>query len=77
MNLSWARNFTGRLKIIYYDDLVADVESALREILSFLNFPIDEVILSLFALVVEVSFLILYMLLGTLVVRTSTQGRNL
>lgn len=77
MNLSWARNFTGRLKIIYYDDLVADVESALREILSFLNFPIDEVILSLFALVVEVSFLILYMLLGTLVMRTSTQGRNL
>lgn len=77
MNLSWARNFTGRLKIIYYDDLVADVESALREILSFLNFPIDEVILSLFALVVEVSLLLLYMLLGTLVMRTSTQGRNL
>ncbi|CAD7087631.1 unnamed protein product [Hermetia illucens] len=46
MNLSWARNFTGRLKIIYYDDLVADVESALREILSFLNFPIDEELLS-------------------------------
>lgn len=45
MNLSWARNFSGSLKIVYYDDLVADVEGILREILSFLNYPIDEELL--------------------------------
>lgn len=43
MNLAWAKNFTGSLKIVFYDDLVGDVEGVLREILSFLNYPIDEV----------------------------------
>ena len=43
MNLGWARFFTGDLLIVYYDDLVANSEKILREILSFLEFPIEEV----------------------------------
>lgn len=43
MNLSWARNFTGSLKIVYYDDLVQRLEVVLRSILEFLEFPINEV----------------------------------
>lgn len=43
MNLNWAKNFTGNVKIVFYDDLVNNVESVLRSILDFLEFPIDEV----------------------------------
>lgn len=43
MNLSWARNFTGSLKIVHYDDLVQHLEAVLRSILEFLEFPINEV----------------------------------
>jgi hypothetical protein len=43
-NLAWGKNYTGDLQIIYYDDLVDDVEGTLREILRFLKFPINEVI---------------------------------
>lgn len=43
MNLSWARNFTGSLKIVHYDDLVQGLEVILRSILEFLEFPINEV----------------------------------
>lgn len=43
MNLQWARNFTGEVEIIYYDDLVEDVEGILRQALKFINFPINEV----------------------------------
>lgn len=43
MNLQWARNFTGEVEIIYYDDLVEDVEGVLRQTLKFINFPINEV----------------------------------
>lgn len=43
MNLQWARNFTGEVEIIYYDDLVEDVEGILRQTLKFINFPINEV----------------------------------
>ncbi|XP_058974515.1 WSCD family member CG9164-like [Musca domestica] len=42
MNLNWAKNFTGNVKIVFYDDLVNNVESVLRSILDFLEFPIDE-----------------------------------
>lgn len=43
MNTHWARNYTGDLHIVYYDDLVADVEGSLRKILNFIRFPINEV----------------------------------
>ncbi|KAJ6635427.1 WSCD family member [Pseudolycoriella hygida] len=43
MNLQWARNFTGEVEIIYYDDLVDDVEGVLRQTLKFINFPVNEV----------------------------------
>lgn len=43
MNLDWAKNFTGELKIIFYDDLVKNVEESLRDILRFINYDINEV----------------------------------
>lgn len=46
MNLAWARNFTGEVKIVFYDDLVENVERVLREILMFIRRPIDESLLS-------------------------------
>lgn len=37
-NLSWAEAFPGRLKIVFYEDLVADgLEATLRDILQFIN----------------------------------------
>ncbi|XP_055606932.1 WSCD family member AAEL009094 [Uranotaenia lowii] len=45
-NLSWAKNFTGEVKLIFYDDLVENVEATLRSILKFLRFPIDEELLA-------------------------------
>lgn len=42
MNLNWAKNFTGNLKIVFYEDLVHNLEPVLRSILEFLRFPIDE-----------------------------------
>uniref|UniRef100_T1GCI8 Sulfotransferase domain-containing protein n=1 Tax=Megaselia scalaris TaxID=36166 RepID=T1GCI8_MEGSC len=44
MNLDWAKNFTGDLKIVFYDDLVRDVEGTLRDILHFINYKIDELL---------------------------------
>lgn len=46
MNLAWARNFTGDVKVVFYDDLVENVERVLREILNFIRRPIDENLLS-------------------------------
>lgn len=43
MNIHWAKNFTGDVCIIYYDDMVANVEGTLRKTLKFIDFPIDEV----------------------------------
>lgn len=43
MNLQWAKNFTGDVHIVYYDDLVDNVDGTLRDILHFLSFPIDKV----------------------------------
>lgn len=43
MNLQWAKNFTGDVHIVYFEDLVNNVDGALRGILEFLNFPINEV----------------------------------
>lgn len=43
MNLDWAKNFTGDLKIVFYDDLVKHVEESLRDILRFINYDINEV----------------------------------
>uniref|UniRef100_A0A182PBY4 Sulfotransferase domain-containing protein n=1 Tax=Anopheles epiroticus TaxID=199890 RepID=A0A182PBY4_9DIPT len=45
-NLSWAKNFTGEVKLVFYDDLVENVEGTLRSILKFLNFPTDEELLA-------------------------------
>ncbi|KAL9872781.1 WSCD family member CG9164 isoform X2 [Glossina fuscipes] len=42
MNINWARNFTGNIKIIFYEDLVNKLEPVLRNILEFLEFPINE-----------------------------------
>ncbi|KAH8411205.1 hypothetical protein KR215_000297 [Drosophila sulfurigaster] len=42
MNLSWARNFTGSIKVVFYDDLVHHTERELRNILDFLEFPVSE-----------------------------------
>ncbi|XP_017074492.1 WSCD family member CG9164 [Drosophila eugracilis] len=42
MNLSWARNFTGSIKVVFYDDLVHHTERELRSILEFLQFPVNE-----------------------------------
>lgn len=41
--MDWAKNFTGDLKIVFYDDLVKNVEESLRDILRFINYNIDEV----------------------------------
>lgn len=45
-NLSWAKNFTGEVKLIFYDDLVENVEGTLRSILKFLKFPINDELLA-------------------------------
>lgn len=45
-NLSWGLNYTGDVLIIYYEDLVDNVEKTLRDILHFINFPINEELLS-------------------------------
>ncbi|XP_077291690.1 WSCD family member AGAP003962 [Arctopsyche grandis] len=41
-NLDWLMNFTGPIHIIYYDDLVANVEETLRKLLKFFNITVDE-----------------------------------
>lgn len=41
-NLSWGCNFSGPVLIVYYEDLVDNVERTLREILKFISFPVDE-----------------------------------
>lgn len=46
MNSHWATNYTGDVHIVYYDDMVDDVEGTLRKILNFIHFPINEVILN-------------------------------
>lgn len=43
MNIQWAKNFTGDVHIVYFEDLVENVDQTLRGILEFLNFPINEV----------------------------------
>lgn len=43
MNLQWAKNFTGDVHIVYFEDLVQNVDGTLRGILEFLHFPINEV----------------------------------
>lgn len=41
-NLSWGRNFSGPVLIIYYDELVDNVEKTLRDILKFIDFAVNE-----------------------------------
>lgn len=42
-NLSWARDFSGNIKVVFYEELVGNLEVTLRGILNFLEFPINEV----------------------------------
>lgn len=44
-NLSWGLNFSKPVLIIYYDELVDNVEKALRDILKFIEYPINEELL--------------------------------
>lgn len=41
-NLSWAKDFPGRLKIVFYDDLVSNTDETLRDILQFIGHKVDE-----------------------------------
>lgn len=41
-NLSWGRNFSGPVLVIYYEDLVDEVEKTIRDILKFIDYPINE-----------------------------------
>ena len=41
-NLSWGSNFNGLVLIVYYEDLVDNVEKTLRDILNFIEHPINE-----------------------------------
>lgn len=41
-NLSWGKNFSGPVLIVYYEELVDNVEKIVRDILNFIEFPIDE-----------------------------------
>lgn len=43
MNLQWARNFTGDIHIVYYDDLVENPNGTLRGILHFIEYPLNQV----------------------------------
>lgn len=45
-NLSWGLNYTGDVLIVYYEDLVDNVEKTLRDILNFINFSINEELLA-------------------------------
>ncbi|XP_036319739.1 WSCD family member GA21586 [Rhagoletis pomonella] len=46
--LSWAQDFSGNVKVVFYEDLVGNLEAALRGVLKFLELPVNEVIISLF-----------------------------
>jgi hypothetical protein len=41
-NLSWGRNFSGPVLIVYYEDLVDSVEKTIRDVLNFIGHPINE-----------------------------------
>lgn len=43
MNLQWARNFTGEVHIVYYDDLVGSTGDTMKGILEFIKWPIEQV----------------------------------
>ncbi|XP_053950898.1 WSCD family member CG9164 [Anastrepha ludens] len=45
-NLSWARDFPGNVKVVFYEDLVGDLEKTLRGVLNYIEFPINESLLS-------------------------------
>ncbi|RZF42387.1 hypothetical protein LSTR_LSTR004195 [Laodelphax striatellus] len=42
MNLDWVRNFDGPTHVVLYENLVQNVESTLRELIEFIQLPIDE-----------------------------------
>lgn len=41
-NLDWLHNFTGPTHIIFYEQLVKNVENTLRTVLDFLEYPISD-----------------------------------
>lgn len=42
----WATEFHGPVKIVHYEDLIRNLDATLRDILSFLNRPVDEQLLN-------------------------------
>lgn len=42
INLDWLYNFSGPTHVLFYEQLVGDVENSIRSILEFLELPIDE-----------------------------------
>lgn len=42
MNITWTTLFPRPLKVIHFKDLVQDTERTLREILEFLDIPVNE-----------------------------------
>lgn len=46
MNVAWARKFPKPLKIVFYSDLLNFLQKTLRDILNFLEWPVNESTLS-------------------------------
>lgn len=42
MNLDWLYNFTGPTHVIFYEQLVDNVEHTLTSVMKFLGVPVDE-----------------------------------
>jgi hypothetical protein len=45
-NIFWGRNFSGDVMIVYYENLVDNVEKTLRDIFNFIDYPINESLLA-------------------------------
>lgn len=74
MNLQWAKNFSGDVHIVYFDDLVENVGGTLRKILEFIRFPINEVV---DYTVCHKSINTIYFFTGAIFLCTESQRRHL
>lgn len=45
-NLDWLQNFTGPTHVIFYEQLVENVEHTLKSVVEFLDIPIDRSLLN-------------------------------
>lgn len=41
-NLDWLYNFTGPTHVIFYEQLVDNLENTLKSVINFLDMPVDE-----------------------------------